>query len=154
MLWSVTVKQLKSIECSVADSDSQDETRVFSLDTVTPLPTTQLLFKIVGVVTEVIQENVLSTLYSVQDATGSVACFLYHKGDSAKQEIELNTYYRFVGKMRWLRQERGVPDSHVHLDLECAQKLTDMNELTFHFLESIHQHLLRKKAQANKMIIE
>ena len=152
------MKHLKSISCedipTDTESESQEETsRVYTLES-REIQTSNMRFKIVGVVTEIIQENVLSTIYSVEDATGSIACFVYKLNNCQRQNIELNKYYRFFGKMRWLKQERGVPASHVHMDVECAEKITDMNEITFHFLDSIHQHLLRKKAVTNKMILE
>lgn len=103
------------------------------------------------------------SVYTVQDAlsSASIAVLNYnvddskddaddfsHDADKANKAsgspmvIEPNVYYAWFGALLFLKKARGNPQTHVHVHLHCARKLTDMNELTFHGLEALHTHLL------------
>lgn len=60
----------------------------------------------------------------------------------AQRHMEPGVYYELVGYLTWLRKRRGTPPSHTHLCVTRHQRVTDMNQVTHHFLECIHTHLL------------
>lgn len=60
----------------------------------------------------------------------------------AQRHMEPGVYYELVGYLTWLRKKRGMPGSHTHLCVTRCRRVTDMNQVTHHFLDAIHTHLL------------
>jgi hypothetical protein len=58
-----------------------------------------------------------------------------------------NVYYEVIGRARWMRTARGLPESHVHVDIEHMRRVTDHNNVTHHNLEVIWVHLQRTRGQ-------
>lgn len=110
------------------------------IDTYTPVA----YVKIIGTVEEVLQVNALSDIHLVRDNTGNVACMFY-KTDGLALSFTPNAYYRIIGKVRWFKKARGIPESHLHVEVDHFSKVDDANEITFHLLDCIYQHGLRLK---------
>lgn len=101
-----------------------------------------------------------TTLYLVADALSAavVPVLQYARGGGEEAEEELfatkdvlpdevlqpSVYYTFHGVPRMLSVTRGTPATHVHIDLQSARRVTDMNELTFHGLDCIYSHIQAK----------
>lgn len=103
-----------------------------------------------------------TTLYLVADAlSGAVVPVLqYARSAAVEGEVEdelfmikdvlpeevlaPSVYYTFHGVPRILSTARGTPPTHVHIDLQSARRVTDMNELTFHGLDCIYSHIRAK----------
>jgi hypothetical protein len=107
----------------------------------------------------------------VEDATGQVACFFYKKTDAVDGRLSPSAtaaaasslsspvvvssvitpgkYHVVVGTLRELKTTRGNPGTKIHVDVVGHREMTDMNELTHHFLDCIYQDALQTRAAAD-----
>lgn len=108
----------------------------------------KLVVKVVGEEQE--ERNELTTVWTLEDGSGSAGFFFFKKqGSTEAVSLLRNKYYAVVGSVNVLSRTRGAPATGVHVDVEHWRELEDMNELTFHFLECIYveaqrKHLLKK----------
>ena len=83
-----------------------------------------------------------SVKFWVQDGTGSVTIMQWVDIDESQEQVDARaelvpgTYVRVVGNIR-LDHNTKVK----HVGAFNMRKITDMNEITYHFLDSIHSHL-------------
>jgi hypothetical protein len=117
-----------------------------------------------------IANNTLADLVNVEDATGQVACFFYKKTDAVDGRLSPSAaavsssspvvvssvitpgkYHVVVGTLRELKTTRGNPGTKIHVDVVGHREMTDMNELTHHFLDCIYQDALQTRAAANAL---
>ncbi|XP_030541323.1 replication protein A 32 kDa subunit A-like isoform X2 [Rhodamnia argentea] len=131
----VTVKQLSEAH------QSGDEKSNFSIDGVDVTNVT-----LVGMVSEK-TERVTDVSFALDDGTGRVECrrWLNESSDTKEmEEIHDGLYVRLVGH---LRSSQGKKQ----LVAFAVRPVTNFDEVTFHFIDCIHQHLqkCRVKGDAN-----
>lgn len=131
----VTVKQLSEAH------QSGDEKSNFSIDGVDVTNVT-----LVGMVSEK-TERVTDVSFALDDGTGRVECrrWVNESSDTKEmEEIHDGLYVRLVGH---LRSSQGKKQ----LVAFAVRPVTNFDEVTFHFIDCIHQHLqkCRVKGDAN-----
>lgn len=105
--------------------------------------------KIIAVADSCAARNTLSDIIVMNDTTGSMACFFYKSAEQSAVDIVMhNKYYCVVGKVRTLTTQRGEPATFLHMDVEKHWPVTDMNEITFHLLNCIHDDFISQKRLA------
>ena len=125
------------------DADESETIRVSPHSMVIDTHTRISYVKIIGTIDEIVQVNALSDIYLVRDSTGNVACMFYKSDGRQSQTFTPDVYYRIIGKVRWFKKTRGIPESHLHIEVDHFSKVDDANEITFHLLDCIYQHGLR-----------
>ena len=94
-----------------------------------------------------VNETATNLMYTIEDGTGaaSVKKWIETDGDAAEpaptSAVEKGSYVKVTGQLRSFRNERNVMAFEV-------RPLSSMNEMTHHFLYSIHTHLQKTGASA------
>ncbi|KAJ1531202.1 replication factor A protein 2, partial [Nowakowskiella sp. JEL0078] len=88
-----------------------------------------------------VQARSTSTVYTIEDGTGLIEASGYTGGenDSTLPHVESGDYVKLVGSFRSFMGKIGLQNIH-HM-----HKISSLTEITSHFLEVIHTHLLITK---------
>ncbi|KAK9741647.1 hypothetical protein RND81_03G119300 [Saponaria officinalis] len=128
----VTVKQI-----SQASLSSSDDKSSFTIDGA---PITNV--KLVGIVSDML-EKVTDVSFVVDDGTGRIGCkrWLNEAFDRKQMEAVNNgMYVLLIGHLKNVRGNTEVVAFNV-------RPVSNFDEVTFHHVECIHQHMLNKKSQ-------
>jgi replication factor A2 len=99
----------------------------------------------VGVIRNV-SESATSTMYTIEDGTGKIDVRKWYNRDEdismmqKRSNLREGVYVRVVGELRAFQDQKSVTGNHIG-------PLDDFNEITYHFLEVIHLHLLHTRSQ-------
>ncbi|XP_074286830.1 replication protein A 32 kDa subunit A-like isoform X2 [Silene latifolia] len=135
----VTVKQI-----SQASPSSTDDKSSFLIDGA---PITNV--KLVGIVADMM-EKVTDVSFVLDDGTGRIGCkrWLNEAFDRKQMEaIENGMYVLLVGHLKNVKGNTEVVAFNV-------RPVTNFDEVTFHHVECIHQHMLNKKSQKGDSVTQ
>nr|XP_043618141.1 replication protein A 32 kDa subunit A-like [Erigeron canadensis] len=97
---------------------------------------------VVGMVFNIVERNSYVT-FTVDDATGKLECkrWLNEPYDKMQiEEIQEGIYVHVDGHLKSFKGDK-------HIDVFSVRPVTNFDEITFHFIASIHNHVRTLKAQ-------